>query len=251
MKRIFILFVLLFCQGAYAQNIVQVEHYIDTDPGYGSGTQVSITPDSVLELSFNVDLTDIGDGFHLLYVRAMDEFGHWSLTSSKPFFKETISLETSPDVTRLEYFLDSDPGYGSGVNVPVSADSNLTKQFVADLSDVSDGFHMLYVRAMDEFGHWSLTSSKPFFKETISLETSPDVTRLEYFFDTDPGYGSGVNVPVSADSNLTKQFVADLSGVSDGFHLLYVRAMDEFGHWSLTSSKPFFKECPYGFPGLK
>ena len=36
-----------------AQNFVQLEYFIDTDPGYGLATQVSLTPDTTIDTTFN------------------------------------------------------------------------------------------------------------------------------------------------------------------------------------------------------
>lgn len=187
MKKITMLFILFFYQGLYAQSIVQIEYFIDTTPGYGNGTQVSITiPDSSLEFSFSVGLAEVSDGFHILYIRAKDDSGRWSPTYPKPFFKGTASREPPPNIIKMEYFIDTDPGYGKGADISLSTTSNITKLFSVDLTSVDNGFHILYVRSQDANSSWSLTYARPFLKEaTSSLDASPDIVSIEWFFSSD------------------------------------------------------------------
>ena len=62
----------------------------------------------------------------------------------------------------------------------------------------------------------------------------PDIVAMEYYFDNDPGYANGISVPVVADTIIEVNFNADMSAVSNGFHILYVRTKDETGKWSTT-----------------
>ncbi len=70
-QLVFALSIALCARVLHAQDIVQVEHYVDTDPGYGEATQVDVTPGPDLDLAFTVDLSDETPGFHVLYVRAL------------------------------------------------------------------------------------------------------------------------------------------------------------------------------------
>ena len=65
-----------------------------------------------------------------------------------------------------------------------------------------------------------------------------DVDRLEYFFDTDPGFGSGVAVTIAEGGTIDATFAPDISSLSAGFHVLYLRAKDTVGDWSYTRGCP-------------
>ena len=106
MKKLFFLLTLVFVNNLYAQNIERVEYYIDTDPGYGMATPVTFNSGSDFDVNFTVDLSEVTTGFHVLYVRVMDENGVWSLTHTRPFFVD----QTAPNITEAEYYLDTDPG---------------------------------------------------------------------------------------------------------------------------------------------
>lgn len=60
------------------------------------------------------------------------------------------------------------------------------------------------------------------------------VVKTEYFFDRDPGIGSGMALSVGAGNNISDNFTIPLTAISTGFHILYLRAQDAQGRWSHT-----------------
>jgi len=142
-------------------------------------------------------------------------------------------------VNRVEYYFDTDPGFGNGISIPITAAPNLTRDFTIPLNSVSEGFHLLYVRAKSN-GLWSIPISKPVFVQRNTQTTSTTTLRnLEYFFDTDPGFGNGIQLSVSG-TTFDQLLILDLSTLTTGFHMLYVRARDQNGRWSTLSAKPFY-----------
>lgn len=142
-------------------------------------------------------------------------------------------------ITKVEYFIDTDPGFGSGTSVTITSANNLTKNFTASLTGVAEGIHVLYIRAMDENGHWGIPVSKPFILQNIA--SNPNITRIEYYFNTDPGYGNGTAVTISSANDATGSFTADISGLAAGSHKLFVRAKDSNNKWSVVIEKSFTK----------
>ncbi|MCX6269128.1 MAG: T9SS type A sorting domain-containing protein [Bacteroidetes bacterium] len=252
---VFLIISLLFMLRANGQNINKVEYFIDTDPGFGSGTEVPVAPaENISDLQFTIGLSAVPAGFHTFYVRAKDENGHWSLSQVKMFYKSPIiNTVALPDITQAEYFIDTDPGFGLGSNIPVTPSTNInTLQFTVDLNAVPSGFHTLYVRAKDGNSRWrakdgnsrwSLSQVKMFYKSAIiNTVALPDITKAEYFIDTDPGFGMGSDIPVTPSTNINNlQFTIDLGAVPSGFHTLYVRAKDGNNRWSLSQVKMFYK----------
>jgi uncharacterized protein YceK len=157
-------------------------------------------------------------------------------------------LGFSQELTEAEYFIDTDPGFGNGTAVAIPANNGATDlSFQADLTGVSNGVHLLYVRVKDENGKWSLTGYRPFYYNQAVGGAAPDLTEIEYFIDEDPGFGNGTPVSVGANSGaIAIDFDADLTGVSNGVHTLYVRARDATGSWSLTGYRPFYYNAASG-----
>ena len=56
----------------------------------------------------------------------------------------------------------------------------------------------------------------------IFTSNAQDITRLEYFIDTDPGYGSATNIPITPDPSVATSFSMVTSGISYGVHFLFV-----------------------------
>ncbi len=148
-----------------------------------------------------------------------------------------------------EYFIDADPGFGKGINLVVTPGTNISNfHFTADLSTVPEGFHKISTRFQDATGKWSLTSTRHFFNQAISSGAPlPDITAVEYFIDTDPGFGKGKKLPVTPARDIKNiQFEPDLTNVDFGQHTLYIRAKDAQGKWSITNQRPFKLEHPSG-----
>lgn len=144
-------------------------------------------------------------------------------------------------ITRLEYYFDTDPGFGNGVSIPVTAAADLTRDFSVPLNTVSEGIHLLHIRANSNTGLWSLPLSRPVLVQRNAQTSSVfSIDRIEYFFDTDPGSGSGIQIPITSASNLTKDFSLPITLVSEGFHNLYFRARSTNGLWSVPTLKPVF-----------
>ncbi len=244
MKKLILLIGTLISVSLFSQNLDRLEYFFDTDPGYGAGISVDCQASPDQNIDFNVDVSELGNGLHKLGIRSADVDGRWSLTSWQVFQKETISsLDPYPAFSRIEYFLNIDPGYGLGQSIDVPSDTVIDIESILDISTVSNGLHRLGIRSQDVHGRWSLTYQTVFLKETIvALDDAPDIVALEYFIDADPGFGAGTNVPLLASSEVDHSFVADVSGLPLGFHRFYLRARNASGNWSLFSISPLVIE---------
>jgi hypothetical protein len=245
-KYILLAFAFFIIDTAKSQNINKIEYFIDADPGFGSATDVPISAGSSVTANFDVALPNtIANGFHFLSIRAKDDNNNWSQVGIKPFYKETISTASIPNIVAIEYFIDADPGYGVATSVSVNASSPLNQTFTIALPNtVSEGFHLLSIRAKDSENKWSIVAIRPFYKEAISTAAIPNIVTMEYFIDSDPGYGAATGVQVTVGSMLTQNFTIALPNtVSEGFHLLSIRAKDAENKWSIVAIRPFYKEA--------
>lgn len=217
--------------------LTQLEYFLDTDPGFGNGTPI-LAPagsKSITQL-FNIPMTNVSNGIHVLYVRAKNDDGRWGMTQNMPFYRVRTEIMS---ITAMEYFFDIDPGFGNGMPISVTAGSNnVITSLNIPLANVSNGIHALYIRAKNNFNQWSIVQTSAFYHAAAPLQS---LSKLEYFFDSDPGPGNGISVALQNTSNETKSFIIDLSNVSNGIHTLYIRAKDLSNKWSLTSTIPFYR----------
>ncbi|MBS1735985.1 MAG: T9SS type A sorting domain-containing protein [Bacteroidetes bacterium] len=223
-------------------NIVAAEYFFDADPGFGAGTPASITAGQLVTFNFDGAISGKPRGLHQLFVRTKDANGKWSITTEQTFYYEPIISAPIPNVVAAEYFFDADPGFGNAINAPLTAGQTVAININAAISALSNGLHNMYVRTKDANGKWSITTNQVFFKEPAINNAIPNVVAAEYFFDTDPGFGNGNSISVSAAQMVVPDFNGNINALSNGLHNLYVRAKDANGKWSITTNEVFFKE---------
>ena len=130
------------------------------------------------------------------------------------------------DLARLEYYFDTDPGYGNGT--PLSRPSTGTNTYLMSFEGLAPGAHILCLRAWDDQNHWSQTISRPIY---VCSVMGNNVARTEYFLDIDPGYGNARQMTGN---------VIDLGDIESGAHVLYLRSQDEQGKWSSVMARPLY-----------
>lgn len=209
---------------------VMAEYFIDTDPGYGKGMPIQkISTDT---LHFVLSIEGLKAGAHILYVRSADDGGKWSSTVARPLYVSPVAKE---QFVEMEYFFDdSDPGFGKAT--PLSDFAEGLSNLVTTLSTegLNAGTHLLNVRGRRANGLWTSVTSRSF----LVIANEPAKPFVEYFFDTDPGYGNGFVIKdVEKGAN---RIVIDLGDLPTGAHVLYVRSRDEARQWSVTVCRPFY-----------
>ncbi|MEO1434996.1 MAG: LamG-like jellyroll fold domain-containing protein [Bacteroidota bacterium] len=224
-------------------NINKIEYFIDTDPGLGNGFDIPVTPATdINNLSVNLDVSGLSLGFHSINVRSRTATGEWSHTNQFLFYKVPAPNGLA-NIEAVEYFIDLDPGFGNGTALSgITLGTDISKNFTLNLNGLDEGFHTLFLRAKDELGQWS--HAAPWFVYKLpNAGSEPDIVEAEYFWDTDPGIGNATSVPnISNAEDINGQtFSVDLSGLTDGFHVLQVRSKDENGVWSHTNKWLVYK----------
>ncbi len=226
---------LLFAAAGQAQNlqITRFEYYFDTDPGIGNGTLLTVSPTDSLNLTTSIMVpSTLSQGYHWLYVRSyFDSAGtprSWSLTEAVPFY--------APDsLVYAEYFFDTDPGQGSGTALSAGNTSDSLNQTysIPTPALLTAGTHNLYVRTRSQSGRWSLA-------EPVDFYTPGALANGEYFFDTDPGFGSGTAFTFPAQDSLNTTLAITVPNLAGGVHQLYVRTRSVTGAWGHAYPVDFF-----------
>jgi hypothetical protein len=229
-------------QSTADSRILKAEYFIDTDPGFGSATSIPIaTPANKLELSFNVNISSMTQGFHMMIIRTRDNLGRWSSSFERVFYVFKSQGDALAKINRAEYFIDTDPGSGSAVNIPIATPANrLELAFNVDISTLLQGFHTIMLRTRDNSGRWSPASQQVFYLFKAEPATTANVTAIEYFLDNDPGFGKGTmyNIPAPG-TKVTADFTVNLTGITAGSHVIYFRARDASGRWGPMYSQAF------------
>lgn len=237
------------------QNIIAAEYFIDTDPGFGNGQSISITPGlDVVDVVASVNTTGLTNGIHRFYLRTRSNEGRWSLTNVQDFAVDSDpaypAVPAAPqNIIAAEYFLDTDPGFGNGQPITLSPGVDLNNVAVSvNTTGLSDGVHKLYVRTKSNEGHWSLNNVSDF-----SVDADPaypnapaapqNIVAAEYFIDTDPGHGAGTPISITPGIDINNMMVTvNTTGLSNGSHRLFIRTRSQEGKWSLSNYGVFFTD---------
>ncbi|MEQ9217756.1 MAG: T9SS type A sorting domain-containing protein [Cyclobacteriaceae bacterium] len=229
---------------AEVQLIESIEYFFDTDPGYGQGVVIeppAFTIDSIATLEdFVIAADTLAFGFHNLFVRAKAVGGAWGIAESRPVFVDQVDAGSITLIDSLEYFFDHDPGVGNATVVSVAAGNIISIDSMLSADTLSLGFHILGLRAKAVGKAWGITETRTVFVDPVGVVTLVNVTDLEYFFDTDPGYGSGTSIPITPNSpNPIREIGLAAGALPEGIHTVHVRARDENGRWGPHESAQF------------
>src|SRR4051812_28893684 len=76
----------------------------------------------------------------------------------------------------------------------------------------------------------------------FSRPAAAQVGSFEYYFDTDPGFGNGAAVTSGFIPGDTVGFMlsAPVTGLSSGFHQLFVRPKTSAGRWGHSYCRPLY-----------
>lgn len=136
---------------------------------------------------------DVGVTFTLL-----DDSGNLSQPFTYDF--QLTNPVVQATVSQLEYFFDTDPGFGNGIPIVVEPDLQ-DQQLSLSLptTDLTPGEHRLYVRTEDSNGNWGTTYYDIFVQVDLLFDPDcPDLNNdglvnVNDFLDFLDFYGEGVN----------------------------------------------------------
>ncbi len=177
-------------------------------------------------------------GIHRLYIRTKDNSGKWSHAYSSPVWITPPVSGSNPLIVSGEYFWDTDPGFGSGTALSSISGNVIDLTQIMSTSGLTLGIHRLYIRTKDDNAKWSHTYSSPVWITPPVSVTNPLIVSGEYFWDTDPGFGSGTALSAISGNVIDLTQVMNTTGLPLGIHRVYIRTKDNSGRWSHSYSSP-------------
>lgn len=233
MKIHYLKFWLLLCLPVLLNaqsNLTDGEYYWNTDPGHGQASSFSITtPDVNINETINVTVpNELLPGINYLVTRLKNADGTWSQDSRYPFVNtNTVTLN------QAEYFWGADPGRGQGTPLSITAGESINETYSIPVPSALSGIQVLGLRVRAADGQWSAAKTRLF-----NISQGVEISRAEYFWDTDPGYGQANNLPIATVASMINEtYSIPTTGLSAGTHSLVVRLRDENGSWSIMSEQ--------------
>lgn len=212
-----------------AQSVVRYQYWIDSTRINETTTELTATTEP-REISWSPDLTGVSEGLHTLHYRLQDSNNEWSVPYAWQFFVIRRIVNTTIEVTNIEYWVDTDSD-----NRTTAAVTNDSIAFTLDASTLREGMHTLYYRFKDNEGEYSVPHAWQFFVVRRVVNTTIEVTDIEYWVDTD--YDNRSTMTVTDDS---VAFTLDASNLREGMHTLYYRFRDNEGEHSYLHAWDFF-----------
>lgn len=224
--------------GAGTVLVEELEYFFDADPGYGMGTTfTAFTAAGVVNEMASASTGTLALGFHTLYVRAKAVGGVWGIPESRVVYVDPSGTGAIL-VEELEYFFDQDPGYGMGTAFTAFTAANVINQIeMVPTGALATGFHTLFIRAKSAGDTWGVPESRLVYVDPTGAGAIL-VEEIEYFFDSDPGYGMGSKFTAFTAAAVVNELENAATGsLSVGFHTLFVRAKTDGGTWGIPESR--------------
>ena len=236
-------FVFTLASSVTAQTQQSAEYWIDSDPGLGQATSISLSGsmsvDGIAEAVTAIAADGLAVGQHLLGIRAIvfDEDGvpHYGPTLTQQFTIPDLPAHDAA-FSCIEYFWDSDPGLGLATPLPTieQDESGATVLCQIPTDGLAVGSHLLGFRAISFSG--GVPHYGPTLTQTITIpdEVVHDAafSSIEYFWDSDPGLGLATPLATTEqdESGATVLCAIPTDGLAVGSnHLLGIRAISVSG----------------------
>jgi gliding motility-associated-like protein len=161
-------------------NVQKAEYFIDSDPGIGQGTPLTIPASPSQDNTFNIDLNgkSLTEGFHQLNVRYQDNLGRWSHAPQRSFYIIPSNALPAANIVEVQYFIDANPDVTPDVSpsgkLPITPTPSIDNNYVIDMTGIASGGHTLYIRAKDDNGFYSNVMNGA-FTVTACIPPSPPV----------------------------------------------------------------------------
>lgn len=186
-------FLKTFEGGTSANNIVAYEYWFDND--YAARVYQTITPVNELNLSTQIDVASLINGFHVFHIRFKDSGNSWGFVNSS-FFKKNALLETTDNlISGYRYWFDLADATIYNVSLPVPIKTYQLDDQI-NLLIIPKGPHDMHIQFRDTLGNWSTVITDSIYRNpVVKAEFTPDNLLI-----CDSGLINFTNTSIDADT---------------------------------------------------
>ncbi|WP_418513289.1 T9SS type A sorting domain-containing protein [Corallibacter sp.] len=229
-------------------NIDGFEYYVDTDPGIGNGTQLSVAAMETIDQSFNIPIAALSSGSHKLFIRAKNSDGTYGAYDNVAFsINQSPAVFNNYDITAAEYYFGTDPGTGNATAITIPTGETLDENLAFLTNTLPQGSHRAFVRVKNANDVWSLYDHIVFSVVPLAEINIADINSIEYYFDADPGIGLGNQVTITDTETVDQNLAIPTTGLPTGSHRLFIRVGNTAGNYSVYTHTVFSVRTPTFF----
>jgi hypothetical protein len=226
-------------QPSVSTTLVAAEYFWNTDPGVGAATALTVPQGLNVDALLNISTGTLPQGANFLGFRVRAADGKWSQTRTNMVYIHAPGSSGDRTVlTDIEYFINTDRGLGSNTIIPISP-TNGSAPIAVSIplpTTLVVGTYQVGIRTRTGRGQWSQTMLRPLV--IFAGQTTNAISRVEYFVDTDPGYGLATALPFSPAGGQDVTVNATTSLNTLGLFGFFFRALDTNNRWSALYYQP-------------
>ncbi|MCC6690336.1 MAG: PKD domain-containing protein [Bacteroidia bacterium] len=144
---------------------------------------------------------------------------------------------TAQQISKGEYFFDTDPGVGNGTAITVTQSDSIQLNTTVSTGALNPGFHKLVMRFCNVNGVWSHNEARPLYVSATPGAVATLISKAEYFFDVDPGKGNGTALAIVAGDSSMYNSTISTGVLTPGFHKLVMRFCNNNNVWSHNEAR--------------
>ncbi len=234
---------------AVAANINKYSFYVDSITAANEQTiAFSATANNISAVQA-VSIAGTTSGVHQLYAKVISTTGNPSIVNLGNFYMDGDNKyqnvpAMAQNIQRYEFYTDSISATNAQPFNFTAAANNVSANNSISLAAVLPGVHQLYARVFDLGNRQSIVNLGNFtmdqnFRYANVAAPAPALGFMEYYVDTDPGFGAAIPVTFTAANNVNNLAIAATGTwlTAGGAHVLYIRSKQN--PWSINSAVSF------------
>lgn len=233
-------------------NITYAEYFFDTDPGFGNGTSIALTPGVDLNnINFAANTSSLADGPHTLFVRSFDD---WSITNYVSFLKGSplpldfisfsavasgndvlLTWQTENEVNTSHFEIEWSRNGQDFIKTGVETSANTSGRHQYRYLHLSPGEGRLYYRLKQvdrnngfKYSNTAMVTLNNMQKTLLYPNPANDLVTLKNINPADISFVQLLDVQgrQMMQLHVTTGLQYDISGLSNGSYLLRVQKKD-------------------------